>query len=225
MEAKFQPEDYSELPYNPFVGKGRKILERYPLFKIYPEFNPSKVDPLLADMFEKVLTYVMILYQPNTPLLSLNTMSERKFQAALSAGFKINPDNNRFSVRIEKFISCDDEEVNRMILRMCMINNDHVFADLCMFEETLYKNDIKLLEGGNSKEKTKELIENKTRLRSLIRATKTEFLNQDANKNLIEMLYDHVDSSALGISAEDIATARYEGRLEKVIPNPHIDHE
>ena len=104
-------------------------------------------------------------------------------------------------------LACENESVNCIIIRTLRILRKRKFATIIMYEEALSKNSAKILAGGSGKEKTKELIENEKRLVELLDAAEKEYLNQDVNQNLIEKLYDHVDSKELGISPEDIAWA------------------
>lgn len=220
MDLKFEPEQFRDLMYNPFTEDGQSILDKYPILKLFPEFN-KEIDPLLDK--EQIIKYIMLLYQPNTPLKAITTIAERKLQAALLAGYRLDNKTKRFSSRVESVISCDDADVNDMIIKMGMLTLDFVYSDLMMYEDANFKNDQKILAGGTAKEKTKELLDNRQKLRESIKDCKKEFLNQDTNTNLIETLYNYVNADFIGISPEDIAKARLEGNLKNVLPNPWED--
>lgn len=226
METNLTEDDFKDLKYNPFnLGRYSSILTKYPILSKFSEYK-EKLDPHLTH--EQVLKYIFIMYQESEALMAMETLAERKMNAALAAGFKLVPSKDstpKFQPLVERILNCEEERVNDMIIRTLRLTRKRAFINLLTYMQAFDSVDRKILDGGTAKEKMGELIKTRENLSELIEKAEREYLNYDTNQNLIEKLYDHVDAKELGIAPEDIAAARAEGRLSQVLPDPYLEDE
>jgi hypothetical protein len=70
----------------------------------------------------KLFTYIALLLDPKSELRkSISTLPQRKFVAAITAGFVLNPEKNKFNEEIEKALAGGNPEVNRMCAEYCFL--------------------------------------------------------------------------------------------------------
>lgn len=206
-----------------YLKPEEKIFEAFPEFALYPEMDQKNFKGLKLS-FERVLKYIILYYSQNTLRDLYPDTASRKREAALIAGFIINKSNNRFTTNVEELLNCENLKANRMIIRFLRRSENKKFAQLCVFEEAKAKQMQKLLDGVGDKDKelTKVIIDNVKSLTQDIEELEREILNGDKSVPLIDLLYNEVDYSNLGISPEEIAQATRDGDLEYIFKNPYI---
>lgn len=217
--------DFRGWKYEKLVGlnQNRKVIDVYPHLKKYPELNPKLVKlPRLS--FDKVLRYIMIFYSNNVLRYTIPEVIRRKREAAYIAGFNIGQNTGRFRPEVERMMLCENEDINKMIVRFLRRSENKKFLQLCVFEEARAKQMQKLIDGISEKEKelTKVVIENVKTLSDDIERLEQDLLNEDTSQNLIELIYDEVDYSNLGLSPEDIVEMESDGSTDKILKSPYV---
>lgn len=206
-----------------FLKPSEKVFEAYPEFQLYPEMDQKNFKGLKLS-FEKVLKYIILYYSPNILRDAFPDIASRKREAALIAGFVINKQTHRFATNVEELLSCENIKANRIIIRFLRRAENKKFAQLCVFEEAKAKQMQKLLDGVGDKDKelTKVVIENVKSLNQDIEDLEKDILNEDKSPPLVDLLYNEVDYSNLGISPEEVAQATRDGDLEYIFKIPYI---
>lgn len=199
-----------------------RVLDIYPYLQNYPELDPLKYSGIKIP-FDKALRYVMFYYTRNALHDAFPEIAKRKKEAALLAGFKLSEATGRFSPRVEEMLNCENEKVNQLIIRFVRRSSNKKFTQLCVFEEARAKQMQKLLDGVGDKDKelTKVVMENVKTLTKDIEDLETDLLNEDTTVDLLELMYNEVDSSNLGISPEEIAHASKDGTIDEIIKSPY----
>lgn len=206
-----------------YMNRRGKALEAYPHLKKYPELDPKHFKALRIS-FEKCLRYVMIYYTKNALRDVIPEIAHRKKEAALLAGFELNKDTGKFAPDIEQMLLCNNLLVNRMIIRFLRRSENKKFMLICGFEEARAKQMQKLLDGIGDKDKelTRVVIDNVKTLSKDIEELEMDLLNEDESPDLLELMYNEIDYSNLGISPEEIAEAEQDGTTEEILKSPYI---
>ena len=157
------------------------------------------------------------MYDQHTPLLHISDIYKRKSKAAELAGFQVSgkAGKKRFSEFVVDVINCENDDANRMIIRMCMLQRSDKFSLLVVGYENLYNTMRELVDSDADKTKDtkdkqaiyKEAIAQTDQLEKL----RFEVLNKDPNSYIDRSLYGHVAEEVerkLMISPEDYAFAR-----------------
>jgi len=220
MESQFTAKDFNGFKYQKTVSSKADVIKNYPELKKYPEFNP-KVYKSLRLSPDKIFRYVLLVYTHNIIFESIPSVVKRKREAAILSGFHANSETNTFSHDIELLIKCDlDPLVNDLIIRVIRINKDSKWIQLLAFEEARARQVAHMVAGTG--EATRVLMENVTKLSESIEELSNDLLNQDEQPDIIELLYENIITENLGIKPEDIAQARKDGNLSKVLKKPSI---
>jgi|GEM_PF-7067853 len=91
-----KPEDFNKLRYNVYnLSKSKTVLGTWPELNI-PQLNPPVITdkdgkeqrPFRKLSVDKVLRYILVLYDPNSPLHLLPTLMQQKVEAAKIAGWE-----------------------------------------------------------------------------------------------------------------------------------------
>lgn len=207
--------DFSNLMYNiNEVPVGSNILALFPKLKEYPEFAKIEESSAKANL-EKIFRYIVYFYDKNSPLKSsIDNIIKRKIEAARLAGFiaKKEAGKNVFSAIAKQMLNCQNESINKMIIRYCRMQGSRNFSLLVAGQEAFFNTMIQLIDpdSENAKEtKDKQLVFSKAKENSdQLRELEVELLNEDTNKYIHEDLYDYVEEEArkqLLLSPEDYA--------------------
>ncbi len=216
--ADFKGWKYDKIIDLPYTSK---VLEAYPHLKKYPELNPKKFLTKSVS-FDKTLRYILIYYSDNILRKTIPEVMQRKKEAALLAGFQLNKEG-KFHVQVEKILLCQNQHANRMIVRVLRRSENKKFLQLCVFEESLAKQMQKLIDGIGEKDRelTKVVIDNVRTLTEDCEKLENDLLNEDEDKDLLNMLYDERDDNNLGISPEEIAELYNQEKLDSLIKAPY----
>lgn len=112
--------DYKSMlfPFN-LIGD-KDPLEAFPRLAKYPEFNAK------IDQRDKVLKYIMLAYDPGSPFYRMDSIPQRKANAAVTAGFKMK--SEQFDPEVVKMMDCKLPIINLMIIRFCRIFGDRTYT-------------------------------------------------------------------------------------------------
>jgi len=127
--------DFQKLKYPCFeTESGKDLLEVFPELKRYPEFssNEHSLDN------NKVLRYIIYLYDKQTPLSSEKNLIKRKMLSAELAGFEMV--DKKYPELIEQAISGRNIYVNRMACVYVRNQRDIQYASLITGLSMFYDN-------------------------------------------------------------------------------------
>lgn len=222
MNSQFTAKDFNGFKYQRVISWKTDILKAYPELRRHKEFDP-KLYKTMRLSHDKIFRYVLLVYTRNILFESIPSMVNRKREAALLAGFEPNSDTDTFSPDIERVLTCENQLVNKLIVLVIRLNKDSLWQQYCAFEEARANQIYKMIGGVDSKDKeqTSTLMDNIKKLSNHIDEIQADLLNQDEQLDLLELLYQGAVSENLGLRPEDIAQARKDGSLEKIIKNPY----
>ena len=194
------------------LGDKEDALEKYPILSKYPEFS------IKIKYFNRILKYISLIYDANSPLHIINHIPTRKAEAMTLAGFDKNH-NGMFSEECENIMKCSVPEVVAMIMRYIRIQKNADFAQLVIFDESYHKQLEKMLtDDVTNSEKTKDFITNVSTLKREINTLRSALLNNDNNKNLDDALSEEIEEEQLLIRPELVAKALKDGKnMEKYL--------
>ena len=125
-------QDYSVFLYDP---SRYYTLDR--LKDSHTDFKAGLPDELEKDR-KKVLRYIILAYDINTPLRRMFPVYlTMKKEAAVMAGFKIDKKMKKFDDAVEDMIVGQDAGVNKMIVRYVMYFYNHKYLQLVVFNEVM----------------------------------------------------------------------------------------
>lgn len=130
-----KPEDFQKLKYPCYqIESGKSLLEVFPELKRYPEFssNEHSLDN------NKVLRYIIYLYDKQSPLVSEKNLIKRKMLGAQLAGFELV--DKKYPELIEQMISGRNIYVNRMVCVYVRNQRDIQYASLMTGMGMFYDN-------------------------------------------------------------------------------------
>lgn len=218
MKTQFTAKDFNGFKYQKVVSSKQDVIKNYPELKKYQEFNPKTYRSLRLSP-DKIFRYVLLTYTNNILFESIQDMVKRKREAALLAGFHVDAETDTFSNDIEKLIKCElSSEVNDLIILVIRLNKNGKWRQIVAFEESIIRQIAHLVKGTG--EATSVLMTNIKNLSDSIEDLRNDLLNEDEQPDIIELLYENIITENLGIKPEDIAKARKDGNLNKVLKKP-----
>jgi signal recognition particle GTPase len=118
-------------------------------------------------------------------------------------------------------ISCEISEMNKLFVRIIRLSRDNEFQQLKVFTQARSNQMEKIMNPSIEKERTKEVAENIQNFSKYIDELEKSLANRDTSYNLLEELYSEIDNDNLGIRPEDIARAKKDGKLDKILKSPY----
>lgn len=173
----------------------------FPFHKV--KKNLTRVFPKLADLYEgieivsdDIILYVGFAYDKGSPLQKLESIVDRKVQAALMAGFEADKDG-KFRPEIEAVFKCENTEVNDMIVRYCRLLSSRLYSVLVAGNETLHTTIKQLMDFVPQGDGEDLLKQHEMKLKLLDKAKESandmdelsQVFLRDDNKNLNDYVY------------------------------------
>lgn len=191
----FRESDLKKLPFD-VVGE-IDYRERYESLKDVPEFKEEITSNLPVD-FNMLFKYFVLLYTPNTPLLSVKDFVQRKNVALEISGMLRDPDMFQF-----------DKEANLAYMLMMaylrMMNNNK-WAKLSVYQNTYYALMLKLQSGKTEPgERVKDLISNIDDLQIKIEELITDIAAGDYSPRITKNILQAIDDIKNELLPETIA--------------------
>lgn len=216
-------ETYEDLRYNPFsVPLGRNILSNYKELMIYPEFQHERIGTITIN---RIVRYVMLVYQKGSPLLRENNINKRKIEAANLVEFPKKKGSDEFVWDVEQIMTCKEKDSNKLILRFLRLQHDDLWAQVTIYEESRQAQYEKLLNdqfrGVETASKVKSYISEVTDEIDKLRA---KIFNDDMSRDLTRLLYESVSIELMCPRSEDIAVAIKNNELDKFLPNWYYEN-
>jgi len=179
-------------------------LEVFPRLSKYEEFHVE------LEHKEKVIKYILLAYDPGSPYYRLESIPQRKANAAVAAGFKMKSD--AFDPKVVEMFECKITPINLMIIRFCRIFGDRTYTLMVAGNEAFSDAIIHLLTPSKGDDAIAD-TEKKQKIFDKARATAnqlddmaTKFLVGDNTKPLVKTLYTLVEHDGkIKLSPEDFA--------------------
>lgn len=214
---EYTKEDFQGLLYNVYeLPLDKDPRHEWKELASYPEFRKPQ-HPKVIGHFNEIFRYIVYMYDKNSPLIYITDTYKRKMTAGELAGFTLNGKKGvkRFNDFITDVLNCENDEVNRMIIRMCMLQRSDKFSLLMVGYENFYNTLTELLD--NEADKTKDTKDKQTILKEAeqqadrMEKLRFDFLNKDPNHYIDRDLYVHIAEEVerkILISPEDYAFTR-----------------
>jgi len=189
------------------VASEQSIKKAFPILDRYEEFS------LPVDDFDKVMRYIVYCYDMNSPFLRVESLTNRKAQAAKEAGFDYNHKKG-FDENVVRMLDGKNVNVNRMIIRYCRMQQSRLYSLIVSGNEAFYEAISKLQsKSGNADDVLKDTVTKmqifekaKANARELDKMS-IELLAGDDNARLNKTLYVIVENNDIPIplTPEDFA--------------------
>lgn len=210
---KYKKEDFRELPFNPLGVKGDFTVKN--IFLTYPDLE--KLDSWREEFSygtlvhrNKLMAYIMYMYQMGSPLLGLNNIVERKVEAGMLAGFERDVDGIDFTEGYRRVMACELGIFNRMVIDFCRLQRNPDFAEYVVYEEIFYKQLDSTIQSDKAEEITRALG-NVDKVKRKMAELRKSLLFQDDTRRLVRELMEQVALERVRLRREDIAHALRDG--------------
>jgi len=181
--------------------------------KDYNEFK-DKIDGFTDIEKDQTIRYICYMYDINSPLLEINLL-ERKAYAVKLSGFSVN-ERKEVDPKIMFMIKGKNEQVNRMIIRFCMLFNSIKYTKLVGLSEA-YENMMVSFLGGDYDSKQINAIDSlEKKMSTLVK----EIFTADDTQELSRTIYLLIDEERLELTPELVALRIMEGK-NSVDINPY----
>lgn len=184
-------------------------LEAFELLQKYNEFHKPLLNAHLPKA--KVLRYIALVYDKQSPLHdAYPDLNRKKIIAADLAGF-IKEDNGQYNPKVEELFRCDIPDcpdINPMIIRYLLLSKSALFQRFCILSEAYSNISAKFLTGNGK-------IDEFTKLGREIDDCESELLAHD--NNLHEDFTQYYFESRLELRPEDIAERLKKGEQPIVL--------
>ena len=209
MNKPFHQREYALMQYDP-----TKVPEGVSILKHFKELGKMKVfrdDPGPKIDNEKVMQYVMLVYDKNSPYRKkYPDVLKRKVEAAHDVEFEII-EGGVFEPPIEDMLRGRNEKVNRKIVEYVRLHRSFKYAFLVSMENAYYNLMLEILGG-----ETKNVMKAKD-LRDELEENATEILNDDNSSFIKGELLRYMEEERLSLRPEDIALKLQRGETPVTI--------
>lgn len=231
MLHNFQESDFAGLHYR---------VDKVDVFTFnpnhsFPEINKFKIfskefTEELGDEYRNVFAYIVYVYDYRSPFVKYNdTVFKRKKSALEAAGFRKGR-GDKYSKLAESLFLNGHTTCNQMIIQYLKILKSDEWMSMVSYQEALGKQTEMLLTGKHKDESGVEvnvepkvysdIIKNTEALRNNMKLIRIDFVTQDDNANLIEAIYDSIESETITLTPEQYAMQVYIGKNPELF-NPY----
>jgi hypothetical protein len=216
---------FSKIKYNVFALPSTKsVLSEFPELKKIPEFSPIgkirlddsdeevEITPFGGINPDKVLRYIILLFDKNTPLTEIQNINQRMSEAAEIAGIKRTQSSDNWPHKVVKMFRCEYTDINSAILAYCRLQHSSKWTLYTTLTLKHYRDQEQMLAGTAEKPiTTKELVGDAT----IIDDLRNQFLNKIENEKLSEAVEEYT-LQTLELRPEQVAENISNGK--KVVP-------
>ncbi len=207
---KYSPSDFKGMliPFHEITGD---VLESCPQLKRFDEFKANVPDK------DKIIKYIGFVYDKGSPLPSFDDIVNRKIEAAILAGYEFNKDGSP-PKGLDKVFRCEITEINRMIVRYCILQKSRKYLALVANSEVLHEAFGELMgyekKTGNKKSGIADSDEKINLLKKINKLTdetdelQKQFLN-DESKGLNEVLFIIIENNKINLTPEDFSLTQW----------------
>jgi len=200
--------DFKDMHFNVWENQRRDLIEMFPVFADYVEFNVN-IGKLNRN---KVIRYVCFMYDKGSPLpKKIDNIWQMKLEAATLAGFEMDR-QKRFSDDVNEMLAGKIKAVNHMIVRFLSFFHDINFMTYKMYKEKYFDVMVQLKESKDPKV-LESLLKSVKTLTNEISLLEGKIFYPEDSEYLIQAMYEQAEFEELELTPEFIAD-----RLEKGLP-------
>jgi hypothetical protein len=216
MLEQFFDEDYKKMTFPIFgLSSDDSVFRRFPKLQSIKSFTVQV--PLVIT--EKIIRYVLFMYDVNTPLHQIDSIPERKIAASKLAFFPKNEDGGIDEAYMD-ILACKNVLVNKMIVDYCRYTNGPTWSTLMMLEEVFSKAvESALLSGGSS------AVKQVNDLRKDLSNVRLDFLSEDNTHGLVSSLNDLLYENSIDYSPEGVLGLVESSGGQKIFPQHNQTEE
>jgi hypothetical protein len=221
MKPKFNSKDFKDMKYDVMsVPLTKDVFSKYPELAQYEELQPKgtaseKRSQYFLAFHDMVVRYVILMYScENVIHRNIPELIYQKREAAFLAGFELER-NGKFSKRVESIIMGDNENVNRMIVRVISFNRNSDYELLITYRDAFERQQLNLRSQDKDSKPgdVKTIVDSLKILSAQIKELELALLNQDTNENLLDKLYSDIEGVRFGITVEENAALLRDGKF------------
>lgn len=187
--------DYGGLRYDVSQIGTKKILEAFPELGKIDGF--SEANKHYKGDCDALVRYIVLMYDPGSPMASMPNVMEAKSLAAIEAGLPRSR-NGQFKEDAEAVLLCQNKGVNDMILNFVLSFHSATYSKLVAYKEYYAGKLRDMLSGEDIKLADIDTLEKS------INEMQSRLL-RDNNPQLREALYEKIAGEQLKLRPEDIA--------------------
>jgi hypothetical protein len=182
----------------------------------------SREDGLKSLKTNEIIKYIVCCYDKESPLVYSykKRWVIKKRESAIYAQFP-KEENGDFNVDAEKIIFCQNDVINRVILRYLYLLHDRMFQTYVIYSEMLLKQSAELMRGEfQQPAHAKAAKENYDVLNSDIEELESKIFSGEETKKMKDLLYEESSNMFNDLRPERIAIRLEEG-LPPIDFNPY----
>jgi len=228
---KFTEKDFEGLIYNPYDKDERDMYVKWPrLQTVFPKGSYRFKKNILTHkvMRDKIIKYILLLYQIDTPLMMIDNIVERKVIAAKLANLDVNEKGSKEDIR--DVVAGRNSIVNNWVINFCRLQRNIDFTEYVTFETIYYEQlersmspDVR----GNATELSKVLSNIQSLRTKLVSLRKSLLADDDRSRIMIDEFMRQVDEEVeqIRMRREDIAQMLVDENPEQIFrdANPYGD--
>lgn len=182
---------------------------------LHPDFSvfSEKRDDKLTDITTaQIVKYVVYCYDKESPLVDAykKRWSVKKRESAIAAGFK-QDDKGHFSEHVDELIFCQNDAVNKLILRYLYLLHDRLFQTYVIYNEMYLHQSEELIKFNFAQPShAKAAKENLDTLNKDIEELEFKIFSGEETKKMKDLLYEESSNIFNDLRPERIAI-----RIEK----------
>jgi len=177
------------------VPPQKHVTNHFPKLKKVREF----ARPLANLNKNKVLKYIMFLYDKNSPFrVKFQDVLQRKVEAAKGAGWE-TIEGGIFSDDVERILRGHNITINEMIVAFIRLHRNFKYSYLVGLEESFYRMMLEIMTGEMRN------VSNMKQTQEELESIMLELTAEDNNPELRDTLLRYVEQARLNLRPEDIA--------------------
>ena len=189
------------------ILKSDNPIEDISIFKRYPSFSIELSDNLSKS---RVLAYITLIYDMNSPLQTTDDIIRRKGEAAELCNFPKNR-NGSYEVVYMNVIEGRNPEINQMTIDYCKIQRNKEFTELNVYNDLFYNFMVQLKNTTDAKEQ-KTIMDNIQNIKRQYAIVYSDFTSKDFNKTLDKQVVDAIELETMELRPENISALLAEGK-------------
>ncbi len=202
--GRWTREDFKKLAYDPFIlpvssnnylNKYPKLIERE-IFFCQLDFDADK---------NKIICYMLLLYQIDSPLFVIDNILQRKIEAAKLAGFDLSDDKKDFTYEYKQVLFGRDKAANKMIFEFCRMQNNDDFTELMVYQEVFHDQLTIVQDRSSDPVLVQKALLNIDELKNKIKELKKSLVFDDQNEGLMQEVMEKIEMERIGLRREDVA--------------------
>jgi len=195
MEFEFEDKEFKSLMFDVYnLHPKASVLNKFPKLRAFPEFR-KKINKLDNN---KIIKYIILMYDENTPLKKVEDVNKRKLIAGKMALFP-ETDEGMFTEPYVSAIEGKNNIFNLKMMRYLRFHKNHKYSFLVTLENSYYNN-LSQAMGGNNK-----AYDAAKKQKDDLKEAVDDLFNNDESEDIRNTLYDHIQMDELNLSPEEVS--------------------